>query len=244
MNSARRPILADVAAAAGVSRSTASRALSNHPSVNAETRERVWAAAQALDFEPNQMARSLRTRSSLLVGMLLPDVGVAAYAAALSGAQRVLEPDGYQIMAMNTRARAASASRRRCGRSTRAMSTGCLVATSGGFVEGDAPAVFFDHVLAGRGLGFATADNLGGVDDAGPAPGRGARARADRVPRRPGRGGARRARGSSTAPATERLEAFRHAMGTLRLPVVPEYLPIGRPRLVGRQAAATRGRTR
>src|SRR3954447_8525463 len=66
--------LADVAAAAGVSPSTASRALADSPQVNSETRERVWKAARRLAFEPNQIARWLRTRSSRLVGMLLPDV--------------------------------------------------------------------------------------------------------------------------------------------------------------------------
>ena len=125
------------------------------------TRERVWTAARALDFEPNQMARSLRTRSSRLVGMVLPDVGVAAYASALGGAQSVLEQAGYQVMAMNT---ARSPEREQAAlRTLYARNVdGVLVATSGGFVEGDVPAVFFDHVLAGRGLGFTAADNNGG----------------------------------------------------------------------------------
>ena len=93
VNSVRRPTLADVAAAAGVSRATASRALSDNPNVNGETRERVWAAAQRLAFEPNHLARSLRTRSSRLVGMLLPDIAVASYAAALA-------PDSTSWMAV------------------------------------------------------------------------------------------------------------------------------------------------
>ena len=222
MNLARRPTLADVAAAAGVSRATASRAMTGNPNVNAETRERVWAAAQALAFEPNQMARSLRTRSSRLVGMVLPDVGAPAYGSALRGAQAVLEQAGYQVMAMNTE--------RTPEREQAALRTlyarhvdGVLVATSGGFVEGDAPVVFFDHVLADRGLGFVNADNhagvvtlvrhlvevhgyreiayLGAPPEASP-------------------GGVRLEHGS----ATERLEAFRHAMGALRLPVVPEFV--------------------
>ena len=225
VNLARRPTLADVAAAAGVSRATASRALTDHPNVNAETRERVWAAARALDFEPNQMARSLRTRSSRLVGMVLPDVGVAAYASALGGAQGVLEEAGYQVMAMNT---ARSPEREQAAlRTLYARNVdGVLVATSGGFVEGDVPAVFFDHVLAGRGLGFTTADNHGGVvtlvrhlvevhghrDIAYVG-----------APLEASPGGVRLEHGS----AAERLEAFRHVMGTLRLPVVPEYVVTG-----------------
>src|SRR3954466_7369846 len=136
--------------------------MNGNPNVNPETPERVWAAAQALAFEPNQLARSLRTRASRLVGMVLPDVGAPAYGSALRGAQGVLERAGYQVMAMNTE--------RTPERESAALRTlyarhvdGVLVATSGGFVEGDVPVVFFDHVLASRGLGFAAADNRAGV---------------------------------------------------------------------------------
>src|SRR5690349_24798377 len=108
------------------------------------------------------MARSLRTRSSRLVGMLLPDIAVASYASSLKGAQRVLEDAGYQVLVMNTE--------REPDRERAALRTlyarhvdGVLVATSGGFVPGDAPVVFFDHALAGQGPGFATADNQGGI---------------------------------------------------------------------------------
>lgn len=225
VNLVRRPTLADVAAAAGVSRATASRALSGSPNVNRATRERVWEAARRLAFEPNHTARSLRTRSSRLVGMLLPDVAVASYASMLDGAQAVLEPEGYQVLVMNTG--------RNPEREQAALRTlyarhvdGMLVATSGGFVEGDAPVVFFDHVLAGRGLGFSAADNHGGVSTL-------VRHLVEvhaheriaylGAPLEPSPGGARLEHGS----ATERLEAFRHAMGTARLPVVPEYLVAG-----------------
>jgi LacI family transcriptional regulator len=225
VNSVRRPTLADVAAAAGVSRATASRALSDNPNVNSDTRERVWQAARRLAFEPNHMARSLRTRSSQLVGMLLPDVAVASYASMLDGAQGVLEPAGYQVLVMNTG--------RRAEREQSALRTlyarhvdGMLVATSGGFVEGDAPVVFFDHVLAGRGLGFTAADNHGGISTLvrhlvqvhGHE-----RIAYIGAPLEASPGGPRLEHGS----ATERLEAFRFAMGTLRLPVVPEYLVAG-----------------
>jgi LacI family transcriptional regulator len=225
MSAVRRPTLADVAAAAGVSRATASRALTDSPNVNGDTRRRVWAAAERLAFQPNHLARSLRTRSSQLVGMLLPDIGVASYAAALKGAQGVLEAAGYQVMVMNTE--------RRPEREQAALRTlyarhvdGVLVATSGGFVEGGMPVVFFDHVLAGHGLGFAAADNQGGITTLVrhlvEAHGH------ERVaylgaPPEAAPGGPPLAHGS----ATERLEAFRFAMGTLRLPVAPEYLVSG-----------------
>src|SRR5581483_10580897 len=74
------PRLADVAAEAGVSLSTASRALHASELVKPATRRRVEAAARRLGYEPNRIARSLRTRSSTLVGMIVPDVGIGFYA--------------------------------------------------------------------------------------------------------------------------------------------------------------------
>jgi LacI family transcriptional regulator len=225
VDATRRPTLADVAAAAGVSPATASRALSASPNVSDDARERVWAAARRLAFEPNHFARSLRTRSSRLVGMLLPDIAVASYASSLKGAQRVLEDAGYQVLVMNTE--------REPERERTALRTlyarhvdGVLVATSGGFVPGDVPAVFFDHVLAGQGVGFATADNHGGITTLVRHlvdPHRHERIAYIGGPQEAAPGGARLEHGSGT----ERLEAFRHAMGTLRLPVVPEYLVTG-----------------
>jgi LacI family transcriptional regulator len=232
----RRPTLADVAAAAGVSRATASRALGERQYVSEATREKVWAAAQRLAFEPNHMARSLRTRSSKLVGMLLPDIAVASYAAALKGAQSVLERAGYQVLVMNTERepeREAAALRTLYARHV----DGVLVATSGGFVEGGAPVVFFDHVLEGVGLGYTAADNAGGlrtlVEHLVRAHGH-ERIAYVGAPLQATPHGTRLEHGS----AYERLEAFRVAMGTLRLPVVPEYLVAGDYKWSAESAAA------
>jgi DNA-binding LacI/PurR family transcriptional regulator len=221
----RRTTLVDVAAAAGVSTSTASRALTNHPRITAATRRRVLEAAQSLGFAPNVQARSLRTNSSKLVGVVLPDVAVAFYASALKGAQSVLEGAGYQVLVMNTE--------REAGHEQVALRTlhgrqvdGLLVATSGGFFAGGAPVVFFDHVLEGVGLGYTAPDNAGGITTL-----------VEHLAREHGHeriaylgaplGPSPNVERLEHGPATERLEAFRFAMGSLRLPVVPEYLVSG-----------------
>jgi LacI family transcriptional regulator len=64
----------DVAAAAGVSRSTASRALAGHPSVRAATRERVQAVAERLDYRADPVARALRAGTSGLIGLVLTNL--------------------------------------------------------------------------------------------------------------------------------------------------------------------------
>ncbi|RYZ75564.1 MAG: LacI family transcriptional regulator, partial [Proteobacteria bacterium] len=59
-----RPVsIRDVAALAGVSLSTASRAINNAPNVNEEIRKKVARAVTVLGYRPNHAAQSLRRRS-------------------------------------------------------------------------------------------------------------------------------------------------------------------------------------
>jgi LacI family transcriptional regulator len=59
--------LEEVSAAAGVSKSTASRALCHEPNVKAETRARVLAAAASLGYVPNEFARALAARRTVSI---------------------------------------------------------------------------------------------------------------------------------------------------------------------------------
>ena len=70
-----RATIRDVAARAGVSVATASRALSSERGVRPENRERVLAAAAALDYQPNILAAALRGRTTYTVGMVVPSIG-------------------------------------------------------------------------------------------------------------------------------------------------------------------------
>jgi LacI family transcriptional regulator len=72
----RAPTILDLAAAAGVSKATASRVLNGSPRVAPETRLRVQAAIDELGFQVNRAARSLRTSRTGLVGMLVPVISV------------------------------------------------------------------------------------------------------------------------------------------------------------------------
>jgi DNA-binding LacI/PurR family transcriptional regulator len=68
-----RPTLEDVAAFAGVSRSTASRALNGDANVSGRSRDAVLAAARDLGYSPNQAARSLVTRRTGAVAVVLSE---------------------------------------------------------------------------------------------------------------------------------------------------------------------------
>jgi LacI family transcriptional regulator len=69
-----RPTIQDVAALAGLSPSTVSRALSGARPVGPDIAERVRQAADALSFRPNSVARSLRTQQTSTVGLVIPDI--------------------------------------------------------------------------------------------------------------------------------------------------------------------------
>jgi DNA-binding LacI/PurR family transcriptional regulator len=157
------PTLAEVAAAARVSLSTASRALRDDSPVSEATRRRVQTAARRLGYEPNQLARSLRTRASFFAGVIVPDIGIGFYARALKGAQDALERAGYQVIVMNTE--------REARREKAALRTllahrvhGVLLATSGGFSETPrVPVVFFDNLVEGAGAGHVARANRDGM---------------------------------------------------------------------------------
>lgn len=100
--------LADIARELGVSKMTVSRAINNHPTINAETRERVLAVARRLKYQPNQHARALATSRSYLIGVVVPDLMHSYFAEILRGVEAVARPAGFQIVIGNTEENAAT----------------------------------------------------------------------------------------------------------------------------------------
>lgn len=64
--------LEEIARLAGVSRSTVSRVINDHPSVSPEVRERVQCVIREQDFHPNTAARTLVSRRSQIIGLIIP----------------------------------------------------------------------------------------------------------------------------------------------------------------------------
>lgn len=98
-----RATLKEVAALARVSVGTASRALNNSGYVSQEARERVVSAASELSYQPDLMARGLRKRSSLCVGLVIPDLLNAYYTALADTASQLLAKQGYHLILSSTR---------------------------------------------------------------------------------------------------------------------------------------------
>lgn len=96
--------LKDVAAAAGVHPATASRALNpqTRALVSDETADRILAVADSLGYRPNTVARSLRTRRSHTVGVLIPDLKNPLFPPIVRGIEDRLAADGYVALIGNT----------------------------------------------------------------------------------------------------------------------------------------------
>lgn len=65
--------LEEVAKIAGVSRSTVSRVVNDHPSVRTSVRERVWEVIRETGYQPHAAARSLVTRRTHIIGAIIPE---------------------------------------------------------------------------------------------------------------------------------------------------------------------------
>ncbi|KPI15581.1 transcriptional regulator, LacI family [Actinobacteria bacterium OK074] len=90
--------LDEVAEAAGVSKSTASRVLSGSSRVSAQTRRAVQSAAERLGYRPNRIASGLRTRRSNLVGLVITNLVNASFHVITEVLQQRLDERGYQVL--------------------------------------------------------------------------------------------------------------------------------------------------
>lgn len=82
-----RPTIYDVARLAGVSTATVSRALNGTAQIAPSTRAAIDAAVEQLGYRPNSIARSLVTKSTQTIALLLPDISNPFYAGLVGGIQ-------------------------------------------------------------------------------------------------------------------------------------------------------------
>lgn len=102
-----RTTLQDVARLAGVSKSTASRALIGDANVRPATRHRVLAAATSLRYRPNRMASALRTRRTGLLGLVVNSLYNATFNTLANVLQAEAAEHGYQLLIGTTQGDAA-----------------------------------------------------------------------------------------------------------------------------------------
>jgi LacI family repressor for deo operon, udp, cdd, tsx, nupC, and nupG len=103
---ARAVGIAEVAALAGVSIATVSRALAIPERVTPATRARVLEAVRQTGYTPNVAARSLRARRSMLVLVVVPNIITPFFAELLLGVDQALSAEGYGMLIGNLHDRA------------------------------------------------------------------------------------------------------------------------------------------
>ena len=94
--------VANVAQRAGVSPATAARVLSGRGYASDDARRAVLEAAKEIGYVPNHIARSLRTRRTMLAGLLIGDVENSFYSVIAKNVERVTKEAGYHVVLCNS----------------------------------------------------------------------------------------------------------------------------------------------
>ncbi|MCI1984578.1 MAG: LacI family DNA-binding transcriptional regulator [Bifidobacteriaceae bacterium] len=94
--------ITDVARVAGVSKNTVSRFLNERGYISQQTRKKIQDAIDLLHYQPNQIARSLFTNKTNMVGLVIPDVSQPFFATMTSKIEDELDRRGYKMILCNT----------------------------------------------------------------------------------------------------------------------------------------------
>jgi len=92
------PNIGHVAAAAGVSRATVSRVMNGSPTVAPELAARVRAAAEALNYQPSRLARSLALGRTSVVSLIVPDLSNPMFQDILRGLSQAAAAQGHRLL--------------------------------------------------------------------------------------------------------------------------------------------------
>lgn len=92
------PTIKEIAKIANVSAMTVSRALNNNPRVREETRNKILAIAKQLGYRPNRIARSLVSKRSHLISLIVADIGNQYFAELARGIEDKAREYGYNVI--------------------------------------------------------------------------------------------------------------------------------------------------
>jgi DNA-binding LacI/PurR family transcriptional regulator len=88
----------DIARELGISPSTVSRALKDHPDISQATRDAVNDLAKKWNYKPNPIALSLKSGSSRTIGVIIPDIVHFFFSTIISGIEDIAYERGYNVM--------------------------------------------------------------------------------------------------------------------------------------------------
>lgn len=96
------PTIKDVAKRAGVSVTTVSRVLNNRGYIGEATRKKVYKAMEELDYQPNEVARSLFRKKSNIIGLIVPTVAHPFFGEMTSYIETYAYSRGYKVLICNS----------------------------------------------------------------------------------------------------------------------------------------------
>lgn len=88
----------DIARELGISPSTVSRALKDHPDISVDTKKAVNELAQKLNYQPNIVALSLRSSKTNTIGVVIPEIVHFFFSTIISGIDDVAKEAGYNVI--------------------------------------------------------------------------------------------------------------------------------------------------
>jgi DNA-binding LacI/PurR family transcriptional regulator len=92
----------DIAKILGVSKSTVSRALKDHPDISVRTKTEIQKLAKALNYKPNAVAYTLRSRKSKVLGLLFPKLNYYFFPSVIAGIEEEVYRHGYGLMILHS----------------------------------------------------------------------------------------------------------------------------------------------
>ncbi|MBP2075967.1 LacI family DNA-binding transcriptional regulator [Oceanobacillus polygoni] len=104
-NEIQKVKLGDVADKAGVSRTTVSRVLNNRGYISDKTRQKVHEAVELLNYQPNEIARSLFIKKTYIIGLIFPTTNNPFYGQLIFHLENICESLGYRVLLCNSQGR-------------------------------------------------------------------------------------------------------------------------------------------
>ena len=162
--------LKQIGAKLGLSAMTVSRALNNHDNVEEKTKKRIIETAQEMGYTPNRVAKSLVSKRTHTIGVIIPEISHTFFAQVISGIENVTYEMNYQLLLTN--------SAEKLEREKKALETllaqqvdGILISCSEEtkdnshlkkIIDSGKPLVFFDRCFEGLGASTVNVDDREG----------------------------------------------------------------------------------
>jgi LacI family transcriptional regulator len=217
----------DVARLAGVSVATVSAVVNSKDVVSEKLTRQVRRAIEALNYRPDQVARSLRVQRTHILGMVMPQIASPFFAEVLRGAEDLAGQQGYSILICNSREDANQEERQLSTLLSRRVDGILLAAEDVHFAyhrlfPSHFPLVLFDRIPAGFTGSAVTTDNTAASFEA-----------TNHLIQLGHRRIALIAGREGISTAEERVEGFRRAMNQAGLLVQEQYFTRGNFKMQG-----------